>query len=162
MKTLHRILLVAIACAFAAVPAAAEDEVAAPPRPAAEFSLDDYAGKGVVVDFWASWCGPCRHALPWLNTMQSNYGSDGLQVVMINLDKKEGAAAKMEAEIDAAIIQYRDPEGELAEKFEVQGMPSTYVYDREGELVTSHVGFLKGDAGERENELRDLVAKGGN
>ena len=139
----------------------AEDPAAAPePRPAAEFAVADYAGQVVVVDFWASWCAPCRQALPWLNAMQAKYGEQGLQIVMINLDREAKAAAAMEGKIAPGIARFRDPQGELAEVWELQGMPSTYVYDRAGKQVASHVGFLKSDAEGREAELAALLAKG--
>ena len=162
MRRKSTILLALCVAGLAAASAGAADAPAATaPRPVAEFAVADYAGQVVVVDFWASWCGPCRQALPWLNAMQEKYGAVGLQVVMVNLDKKEGAARKMEAEIAGGIAQFRDPAGKLAAEYELQGMPSTYIYDRQGNLVGSHVGFLKGDAAERETELKILLAKGG-
>ncbi len=151
LKVSHILLLLAAL----AVSARAQDVPAAGarPLPASAFELDGFAGQVVLVDFWASWCAPCRLSLPWLNAMQQKYGERGLQVVMVNLDHKPGAAAKMAAEIAPGIRQFEDPEGVLAAQYELEGMPSSYLYDREGKLIASHIGFLKTEREPREDEL---------
>ena len=133
----------------------AQDEptAASGPLPVADFRLADFQGSVVLVDFWASWCAPCRHSLPWLNAMQQKYGDQGLQVVMVNLDRDPDAASRMAADIDAGIRQFLDPAGELAASYELEGMPSPFLYDRTGELISSHVGFLKSDGPKREKAI---------
>ena len=130
------------------------------PVPADQFNLEQYRGKVVFLDFWASWCKPCRQSLPWLNSMQQRYGEGGLQVVTVNLDKDPEAAADMAAGIDAAILQYLDPEGEMAARLELEGMPSSFLYDRSGELVDRHVGFLKADGPQREKAVLAVLESG--
>lgn len=125
-------------------------EKTAEPLPVAEFQLEDFKGQVVLIDFWASWCAPCRISLPWLNAMQQKYGEQGLQVVMVNLDKDAAAAANMGDDIDDAIRQFLDPDGDLAAAYDLEGMPSSYLYDRTGQLISSHVGFLKADGPKRE------------
>ena len=149
-KLLLVLLLVVIA---GAVQALDEPPDAPGPLPIAEFQLADFQGRVVLVDFWASWCEPCRQALPWLNAMQKKYGDQGLQVVMVNLDRDPAAAAKMAADIDAGIRQFLDPAGELATRYELEGMPSSFLYDRSGELISNHVGFLKADGPKREKSI---------
>ena len=149
-KLLLVLLLVVIA---GAVQALDEPPDAPGPLPIAEFQLADFQGRVVLVDFWASWCEPCRQALPWLNAMQKKYGDQGLQVVMVNLDRDPAAAAKMAADIDAGIRQFLDPAGELATRYELEGMPSSFLYDRSGELISNHVGFLKADGPKREKAI---------
>ena len=127
------------------------------PLPVAEFQLTDFKGDVVLVDFWASWCVPCRDSLPWLNAMQQKYGEQGLQVVMVNLDKDPAAAAKMGAGIDAGIRQYLDPTGDLATRYDLEGMPSSYLYDRDGEFISSHIGFLKSDGTKREKAVLAIL-----
>ena len=116
----------------------------------AVFRLADFEGQVVLVDFWASWCVPCRHSLPWLNDMQRKYGAQGLQVVTINVDKNNEAPAKMSATLDAGIRQFFDPEGKVAAAYELEGMPSSYLYGRDGQLIAAHVGFTPAEADERE------------
>ena len=142
-------------------PAAANDEpvVDSGPLPIAEFDLAEFEGQVVLVDFWASWCVPCRHSLPWLNAMQQKYGDQGLQVVMVNLDRDAAAAAKMGADIDAGIRQFLDPAGDLATRYDLEGMPSSFLYDRSGELISDHVGFLKADGPKREKAVKAALER---
>ena len=123
-------------------------------QPAASFDLTKFEDSVVLVDFWASWCVPCRHSLPWLNAMQEKYGDQGLQIVTINLDKKPAAAQKMAATLAPRIGQFSDPEGTLAAHYDLEGMPSSYLYDRSGQLIASYVGFLKADGDKHEAEIQ--------
>ena len=120
---------------------------------AQDFDLNEFEGSVVLVDFWASWCVPCKHSLPWLNAMQEKYGEQGLQIVMINLDKKPAAAKKMAGTLAEGIRQFSDPAGDLAARYELEGMPSSYLYDRTGRLIESYVGFLKADGKKHEAEI---------
>jgi len=152
--TRYKILLLAVFAGSLVGMAVAQNEPATPsPSPVAEFQLADYQDRVVLVDFWASWCVPCRHSLPWLNAMQKKYGDQGLQVVMINLDKDPVRASKMASAIAPGIRQFVDPAGDLAARYELEGMPSSYLYDRAGELISSHVGFLKADENDREQAV---------
>ena len=155
MNLIQKNLLMPLLLVVIAGTVQAQDEPTADPgpMPVAEFQLKDFKGDVVLVDFWASWCVPCRHSLPWLNAMQRKYGEQGLQVVMVNLDKDPAAAAKMGAGIDAGIRQYLDPTGDLATRYELEGMPSSFLYDRDGELISSHIGFLKADGAKREKAV---------
>ncbi len=156
MPLSHRFFLSALLLAIFVSLALAKDEPVSVPGPlsAAEFELSDFEGHVVLVDFWASWCKPCAQALPWLNAMQLKYMDQGLQVVMINLDRDPKTAAKMSAEIDPGIRQYLDPAGELATRYKLEGMPSSFLYARSGELISSHVGFLKAEGTKREKAIQ--------
>lgn len=155
MNLIYKKLLPVILLACISGTAGANDEpvAASGPLPVAEFDLADFKGRVVLVDFWASWCVPCRHSLPWLNAMQQKYGEQGLQVVMVNLDRDAAAAAKMGADINAGIRQFLDPAGDLATRYELEGMPSSFMYDRSGDLISNHVGFLKADGPKREQAI---------
>jgi len=147
MRLILKVLLPALLLCACMGMANAEDEPqeTSVPLPVAEFDLAVFQGQVVLVDFWASWCEPCRHSLPWLNEMQVKYQDQGLQVVMVNLDKNYAAAEKMAADISGSIVQFQDPAGELATLYELEGMPSSYLYDRSGNLVSDHVGFHQKD-----------------
>jgi len=158
---LNKILLLGLLIAGGVAPACAADDqpTASQARPVADFQIDQFQGSVVLVDFWASWCAPCRDSLPWLNAMQRKYIDQGLQVVLVNLDQDAAAAAKMEAGIVAGIRQFRDPDGELAATYELEGMPSSYLYDRSGVLLASEVGFLKSQRQEREQAIVAALAR---
>ncbi len=123
----------------------------------ASLDLARYRGQVVVVDFWASWCKPCRQSIPWLNSLRARYGSQGLTIVGVNLDVERADAEKFQREVPIAFEVLYDPEGKLAEQFGVQGMPSTFLFDREGKLVRTLLGFRANHTGEPEAAIQDLL-----
>jgi thiol-disulfide isomerase/thioredoxin len=120
---------------------------------APSLDLSAHRGKIVVVDFWASWCVPCRRSIPWLNAMQSKYGDQGLVVIGINVDAERAEAERFLAETPAQFQIVYDPEGRLPKELGVVGMPSSFIFDRTGRLVTKHVGFQNGKRDEYEQFL---------
>jgi len=150
-RTLLAILILA---SLAAAAGATEREV-----PVDQFDLDDYAGKVVVLDFWASWCPPCVKAMPFLSAMQEKYGEQGLVTVAVNLDQNPKAPDKMIGELHDDIIVVRDGgTGLLAREYKVTGLPTALVLDRSGNVVSTHVGFHDGEKASREAELKKLLA----
>jgi thiol-disulfide isomerase/thioredoxin len=113
--------------------------------------------KVVWVDFWASWCAPCRRSFPWMNTMQRKYANEGLQIIAVNLDKERALADEFLRETPAEFRLHFDPSGGLAETFGVQAMPSSFVLDRDGNVVASHFGFRLVDTDEYERALRTAL-----
>jgi thiol-disulfide isomerase/thioredoxin len=133
---------------------------ASPPGAAAApqaFGLEQYRGRVVVLDFWASWCAPCRRSIPWLNEMNAKYGKQGLVIVGVNVDKDRHDAEQFlrEVPIDFEIIY--DPDGALATRYQVEGMPSSYVFGRHGELAARHLGFQNARRPEYEALLGKLL-----
>lgn len=122
-----------------------------------DFVVADHAGKVLVVDFWASWCKPCGKSLPWLSQLAAAHAAEGLVVVAVNLDEDLGKAEKQLAALDPAIVVVHDPEGVLAERYALEGMPSAFVYDRQGKLRATHVGFLPAEAVARAAAILDLL-----
>lgn len=119
--------------------------------------LSDYRGKVVYLDFWASWCTPCRKSFPWMNEMQKKYSKQGLAIIAINLDSKkkmvDGFLKKIPANFDIAY----DPEGRIAKLYQVKGMPSSYIIDRNGRLRDSHMGFRSNDKQPLEKRFLELL-----
>ncbi|MCH8072943.1 MAG: TlpA family protein disulfide reductase [Proteobacteria bacterium] len=105
------------------------------------FDLAEFRGKVVVLDFWASWCVPCRRSFPWMNSMQEKYGGDGLVIIGVNMDSDPAEANAFLQAYPARFRIVNDPDGELAREYDVIAMPSSYVFDRNGVLVTRHLGF---------------------
>lgn len=103
--------------------------------------LSKYKGKVVYLDFWASWCGPCKRSFPWMNKLQEQYGSDGLEIVAISLDASREDAEEFLARIPANFSVAFDEKGKSAESYKVKAMPSSFLIDRQGRLVHKSLGF---------------------
>jgi len=103
--------------------------------------LEENKNKVIYIDFWASWCIPCRQSFPWMNNMQEKYKAQGLTIISINLDQDKINADEFLAEIPSNFPVLFDPKGKLAKKFKLKGMPNSFIINRQGELVSKHVGF---------------------
>ena len=121
---------------LAVAPAAVADAADSAP-----LDLGQYQGKVVVLDFWASWCGPCRRSFPWLNEMHARYARDGLVIIGVNLDADRGDAQEFLEDYPADFGIYFDPEAALAMEYEVEAMPSSFVIGRDGQVKATHRGF---------------------
>ena len=120
-------------------------------------TLADLKGKVVYLDFWASWCPPCRKSFPWMNEMERRYSRQGLTVIAVNLDKDHDLAAKFLNEVPANFTVAYDPQGTVAESYHVPGMPSSFIIDRNGRIQTIHVGFREEDTTDLEETLRSTL-----
>jgi len=129
------------------------------PAAAADEALDiaQYDGKVVVLDFWASWCVPCRRSFPWWNTMHARYADEGLIIIGVNLDNDLQDAAKFLDEYSADFKIHYDQDKVLAKQHGVQAMPSTYILGRDGELLARHFGFKVKQQEEYEAVLIDAL-----
>jgi cytochrome c biogenesis protein CcmG/thiol:disulfide interchange protein DsbE len=127
---------------------------AAPPA-----ELGPIEGRVVWVDFWASWCVPCRRSFPWMNTMHAKYAAQGLQIIAVNVDKERALADGFLAETPARFGVRYDPEAQLAKRFEVQTMPSSYLLDASGNVIAKHFGFKLADAAEYEQQIEAALAR---
>jgi thiol-disulfide isomerase/thioredoxin len=129
-------LLAAIALPAEAVePGAPAPAFALPQSGGAMVSLESLRGHLVYVDFWASWCGPCRQSFPWMNEMQSKYGAKGLSVVGINVDKRDADAQRFLQQVPAIFTIVYDPKGEAPAAYGVKAMPSSYLVDAQGRVA---------------------------
>ena len=160
MKILSRIL-VAVTCitAISASPVNAEK---APdfnlPARDGTVSLSDYRGRLVYVDFWASWCVPCRKSFPWMNAMHRNYEKYGLSIVAVNLDTDRNLADRFLEQVPAEFTVAFDPSGKTAENYGVKVMPSSYIVNRDGDVVAIHKGFRAKDTAKLEKEIRQFLS----
>ncbi len=103
--------------------------------------LSKYRGEVVYLDFWATWCGPCRDSFPWMNQMQDKYGSQGLNVVAVSLDTDHALARRFADELSANFTIGYDDTGSIADLFKVKGMPTSVVIGRDGRVAEIHQGF---------------------
>ena len=127
------------------------------PTDAGEIQLSKLKGKVVYVDFWASWCVPCRKSFPWMNKMHNKYQSQGLEVIGISLDEDEAQAFKFLEKIPADFTIAYDTQGTVADLYKVQVMPSSYLIDRKGNLVLTHKGFKSKHEAKLEEELVKIL-----
>lgn len=126
---------------------------------AADLNLAAYRGKVVYLDFWASWCTPCRQSFPWLDGLVTEYKQRGLVVIGVNVDQDRELADKFLAAVPAYFPIVYDPRGELATAFKVAGMPTAVVIDREGHVRFHHVGFFEKREDEYESHVQTLLAE---
>ena len=91
-----------------------------------------HKNKVIYVDFWASWCVPCKQSFPWMNEMQEKYQAQGFTVLSVNLDAQKKHADAFLAEIPATFPVFFDPKGKLTKTFKIKGMPSSFLINREG------------------------------
>lgn len=137
---------------FSAVPV-----MAATPDLREEALIKSARGKVVLLDFWASWCAPCRKSFPWMNAMQKKYGDQGFTVIAVNLDMEKELAAQFLKQTPAQFRLEYDPKGDLATKLNVEAMPSSFLLDRKGNIVQQHAGFREAQLDTREQEIKKLL-----
>ncbi len=119
--------------------------------------LSQYKGQVVYVDFWASWCLPCRKSFPWMQEMQAKYQDKGLQIVAVNLDEVASDADSFLAKFNVNFEIVFDPKASLAEHYEVKGMPTSILFSTDGNLLSRHIGFKAGKASEYEAAIVELL-----
>ena len=126
---------------------------------ASPLDLANLGGRVVYLDFWASWCGPCRQSFPWMEILKSTYGAQGLEIITVNLDRDRADADKFLKQLHPTFDVRFDPKGELAELYKIQGMPSSVLIDRHGVTRFTHVGFRPVDGPLYEAQVRQLLAE---
>jgi thiol-disulfide isomerase/thioredoxin len=119
-----------------------------------QVSLDGLAGKVILIDFWATWCGPCREALPHIRDIAQRFSGEPLVVLSVSLDRNEADWKQFVAKNNMTWLQYRDGGGEIAKLFDVNVIPHTFTIDADGVLQDEHVG----DAA-LEGKLKKLCAR---
>jgi thiol-disulfide isomerase/thioredoxin len=126
---------------------------------AADLDLGAYRGKVVYIDFWASWCGPCKQSFPWLGALADEYASQNFVVIGVNVDKDRAKADRFLEDIPARFPILYDPGGALAVTYHVTGMPSGVLIDRAGHVRFQHAGFSEKQKGVYENQIQTLLAE---
>ena len=104
--------------------------------------LNQYKGQVVLLDFWASWCSPCRRSFPWFIAMQSKYQQQGLKVIAVNIDVERSDADAFLAEFAVNFNIIYDPDAVIGRQYQLKGMPSSFLIDKEGIVRFQHTGFV--------------------
>ncbi|GAB4217976.1 MAG: TlpA disulfide reductase family protein [Rhodoferax sp.] len=162
MKTLYRYTLGAVLAGALLGPALALDVgQAAPafelPGVSQSVSLSQFAGKTVYLDFWASWCGPCKQSFPWMNSLQQRFGAKGFQVVAINLDQRSADAQAFLKENPAQFTVAFDASGKTPKTYAIKGMPSSVLIGPDGKVLSQHTGFKAEQRAELEAQIQKAL-----
>jgi len=122
-------------------------------------SLPSVRGKVVYVDFWASWCVPCRQSMPILDALYRKHGEAGFAVVGVNKDVSEADARRFLQSVKVSFPLVTDESDLVAQAFEVKAMPSGYLVDRKGVVRQVHRGFTDKTAAQLESQIVKLLAE---
>lgn len=120
-------------------------------------SSDVAKGKVVIVDFWASWCEPCKASFPTYNDLLSKYGSKGLVIIGINIDNDKEKALGFLEETPAHFLVAVDPDKKVAEAYNLPTMPTSYIIGRDGNILYTHAGYHEGDLAGMEKEVETAL-----
>jgi cytochrome c biogenesis protein CcmG, thiol:disulfide interchange protein DsbE len=124
--------------------------------------LTDGTGGGrwraTYIDFWASWCAPCKLSFAWMNEMHAQLAASGLRIVAIGVDRKDSDAQRFLKQTPARFAIALDPAGESALALGVQAMPSSYIVGSDRRLLYTHRGFREDDTAALEARLRAAIA----
>jgi thiol-disulfide isomerase/thioredoxin len=121
--------------------------------------LADYRGKVVLIDFWASWCPPCKASFPALDAIYREYQGKGLEVLAVNVDeRRRDADTFLDAHPHRLTVLY-DPKGVSPEAFGIKGMPSSFLIDRAGNIRFTHMGYSGNVADSYRQEIAQLLSE---
>ena len=153
-----------VAAAVLALPALAADPTGSP-APAftlgssagSNVSLAQYKGQVVMLNFWASWCGPCRQEMPLLESIYKKYNRMGFTLIGVNVEPDSNAANQWLKQTPVSFPILYDKDSKVSKMYDVAGMPSTVIIDRTGKLRVLHRGYKPGDENEYLDSIRALI-----
>ena len=149
-KQVKGILLIAMAYAALLCPCTADADLP---------QLAEYRGHVVWLDFWASWCAPCRQSFPWMERVQERFAERGLLVVAVNLDHERKDADRFLRDFPHDFSILFDPAGVWPTSMHVKAMPTSFLLDSAGNVVYTHSGFSPADENRYEIEIEQLLMR---
>ena len=117
----------------------------------------DLKGRVVYLDFWASWCGPCKQSFPWMNEMNARYASKGLRIVGVNLDEKSQDANLFLGDNQASFDIAFDAKAVTPRQYGIKGMPTSLLIGPDGKVLMVHSGFKPVQRSELEQQIRQAL-----
>ena len=122
-----------------------------------DVTLAQYHGQVVMINFWASWCGPCRQEMPLLESIYKKYNKLGFTLLGVNVEPDSKAADDWLRDTPVSFPILYDKDSKVSKLYDVAGMPSTVIIDRSGKLRKIHRGYKPGDENEYLDSIRALV-----
>jgi peroxiredoxin len=120
-------------------------------------ALSQYKGQVVMVNFWATWCGPCQQEMPLLDQMYKKYKPAGFTLIGVNVDKEAPPVRELMARKPVSFPVLLDPANQVSKAYHVDEMPSSVLIDRKGEIRYIHRGYRPGDENEYQDRIRQLI-----
>ena len=121
--------------------------------------LQQYRGKVIYLDFWATWCPPCKKSMPFLNALRNELMDQGFEIVAISVDEDSEDALNFLQQYPVDYVMAMDPSGLCPEQYDVKAMPSAYFIDRQGIIRFIHLGFRERDEKEIRQRVLELLAE---
>jgi peroxiredoxin len=149
--------LSALATAASVGPGTAAPAFQLPAAAGNPVGLGDLKGQVVLINFWASWCGPCRQEMPVLEQMYRKYKAAGFTLLGVNVEPKSNDAVGFLKSTPVSFPILFDTESKVSNLYEVSGMPSTVIVDRKGKVRYIHHGYKPGDESEYLDQIRTLM-----
>ncbi len=158
-RPLHALLAAALlsAPALAVAPAGPAPQFQLQSMAGKPVSLEQYKGQVVMINFWATWCGPCRQEMPLLEQLHKKYKPMGFTLLGVNVEPDSTLAADWLKATPVTFPILFDTQSEVSKLYEVAGMPSTVIVDRKGNLRWLHRGYKPGDENKYLDQIRALV-----
>jgi peroxiredoxin len=153
------VALLVASTAAALTPGDAPPAIDTVDRDGKKVDLSELRGKVVLIDFWASWCGPCKQEMLVLEELHQKYAKDGLVIVGVNIDNNPKKMNNFLKGTQATFRIIHDRKLDIASKYEPGTMPSSYFIGRDGKIRYVHEGFRKKDAAELEQRIKTLLAE---
>ena len=119
--------------------------------------LQEQRGQVVLVNFWATWCGPCRQEMPHLNRLYDKYRASGFVLLGVNVDEDSKAAAAVASKLGVKFPVLYDPNKVVGKLYGLDKMPSTVLIDRDGKVKYLHLGYVSGYEDTYEKQIRELL-----
>ncbi len=162
MKLFAKFVLFLIVCCLFFSQGVANAKTAAPDftlksRDGKNVRLSDLRGQVVLLNFWASWCGPCRQEMPILDEIHNKYKSLGFSVLGVNLDAKSSKAINYLKDTPVSFPVLYDPKGDVSSQYGVQAMPSTVIIDKDGNVRYLHEGYKSGYEDDYRQQIKTLM-----
>jgi len=126
-------------------------------RAGKNIKLSEYRGDVIMVNFWASWCGPCRQEMPALESLYKKYKDLGFVILGVNLDEDSSKAASLLTKIPVSFPILYDNTNKVAKLYDVKAMPTTFLIDRNGKLRYVHKAYKPGYEIKYANEIKILI-----
>jgi len=119
--------------------------------------LEDYRGQVVMLNFWASWCGPCRQEMPLMENIYQKYEPLGFTILAVNVDEDSADADRFLESVPVSFPVLYDNESKVSEMFEVDAMPTTVMIDRDGNKRFIHRGYKPGYENDYAKQVKQLI-----